>query len=328
VSAIGQRPSVLPSITFGLEERLPRAAAEHLRVVLVSLWEACHHQPPAGVRPDLELHRRFFDPVAQGKRLRQALLSIDPLDLPGALSDAQALPVDGQRWLITPEGRIAIELLGRALDVAGDDSQIDQAIAARRERDLLDLYRDWSRHRLRSVVDLLGGGDKPLQVPAIGAVLTLLINRCDGPERAMKRFGPGTARDVIDDVFRSCAHEFAQQLAPSQRRSSEKERLISGWTLGEITRRMPDALHSSDEHGVYIVADRRQELIGLLVEELRRRPGINEQLLDEAFDALVREFGRRAQALAGYGLLYERPAETARLKRSLLEAWAARGPVK
>jgi hypothetical protein len=321
VSAARQRVDVAPSHTFGLEERLPRPAAEQLHNVLVSLWEACHHQPPAGVRPDLELHRRFFDPVAQGKRLRQALLSIDARDLPGRLSDVQAIAIDAERTLITPEGRIAIELLQRGLDSAGD-VELDQALAARRERDLLDLYREWGRHRLRSVVNLLGGGDKPLQLPAIGAVLTLLINRCDSPDRAMKRFGPGTARDVIDDVFRSCAHEFAQQIAPSQRRSSQKERLISGWTLGEITRRMPDAVHSSDEHGVYVVAERRTDLTGLLVAELRRRPDVDERLLEDAFEALVREFRRRAQALAGYGLLFERPAETVRLRDSLLEAWA------
>lgn len=309
--------------TFGLTDRLPRSAAEQLHGVLIDLWGACHHRPPAGVRLDLELHRRFFDPVAQGKRLREALLTVESVALPGPLAKAQAIVVDSERTLITPEGRIALELLDRALDMAGSHVAVDQRLAAHWERNLLDLYRDWGRHRLQSVVNLLGGGDKPLQIPAIGAVLTLLINRSESPERAIKRFPPGTARDVIDGVFRSCAHAFAQQLAPSTRRAGDKERLISGWTLGEIARRMPDALHSSDEEGVYVVGNRRRELIGLLVVELRRRSDIDEPLLDDAFDALTREFGRRAQELAGYGMLFERPTETARLRRMLLDAWAA-----
>jgi len=315
--------STAAAATFGLTDRLARPAAEQLHGVLIDLWDACHHRPLAGVRPDLELHRRFFDPVAQGKRLREALLRIDPVALPGPLDETQAITVDTERTLLTPEGRIAIELLARGLDASGGDVHVDQRLASRWERDLLALYRGWGRHRLRSVISLLGGGDKPLQIPAIGAVLTLLVNRSDSPERAITRFSPGTARDVVDDVFRSCAHAFAQQLAPSTRRASDKERLISGWTLGEITRRMPDALHSSDEHGVYVVTARRPKLVGLLVAELRQRGEMDRQQLRDAFDALVREFSRRAQALAGYGLLFERPAETARLRVAMLDAWAA-----
>lgn len=322
MSADRKGPPDAVAATFGLTDRLARPAAAQLHDTLIDLWRACHHGPPAGVRPDLRLHRRFFDPVAQGKRLREALLNIDPVVLPGPLSDAQVINVDSARTLITPEGRIALELLQRALDAPGPHVEVDQRMAERWERELLALYREWGRHRLRSVVNLLGGGDKPLQIPAIGAVLTLLVNRSDSPQRAIKRFGPGTPGDVIDDVFRSCARAFAQQLAPSTRRASDKERLISGWTLGEITRRMPDALRSSDEDGVYVVATRKGELIDLLVAELHRRRDIDREMLEDAFDALAREFGRRAHALAGYGLLFERPTETARLRETLLNAWA------
>jgi hypothetical protein len=237
------------------------------------------------------------------------------------MQHSQALAVDAQRLLITPEGRVALELLERAIEGSGVDVTIDIHLAAVRERDLLALYRDWGRHRLRSVIDLLGGGEKPLQIPAIGAVLTLLVNRSDSPERAITRFPPGTAQDVIDDVFRSCANAFSEQLAPSTRRATNKERLISGWTLGEIARRMPDALQSSDAHGVYVAGERRAELTGLIVSELARREGVDKRRLEEAFDALVGEFARRSQALAGYQLLFSRPVETERLRASLLDAW-------
>ncbi len=311
-----------PVSTFGLADAMSRSAALHLHGVLLQLWDACHHRQPAGVRHDLELHRRFFDPVATGKRLREALPTIDAVESPEVLSPAQAIAIGSGRLLITPEGRVALELLERALASTDElEVKLDLRLAARWERALLDLYRDWGRHRLRSVVDLLGGGDKPLQIPAIGATLTLLVNRSDEPERAIKRFEPGTARDVIDEAFRSCAQAFAQQLAPSERRSSTKERLISGWTLHEVTRRIPDALCISEDQGVFVVAGRRRDVIGLLVAELKRRRGIDEQLLMDAFDALVREFSRRAQPLAGYGLLFERPVETARLRRMLLETW-------
>jgi hypothetical protein len=318
---IATHPDSSPTETFGFGDQLPRYAAEQLLETLSELWRACHHRAPGAIRPDLDLHRRFFDPVAQGNRLRKALLSIDTYTPPGPIHQSQALAVDAERLLITPEGRVAIELLDRAIESTGEQVTIDVQLAAVRERDLLALYRDWGRHRLRSVIDLLGGGEKPLQIPAIGAVLTLLVNRCDSPERAITRFPPGTARDVIDDVFRTCANAFSEQLAPSTRRATNKERLISGWTLGEIARRMPDALHSSDARGVYVIGERRTELIRLIISELARREGVDKRRLEEAFDALVREFTKRSQALAGYGLLFARPAETERLRASLVDAW-------
>ena len=312
--------SVSSLSVFGLPPAMARQAATTLQDGLERLWEACHQRPIGGLRSDLESHHRYFNPVAQGKRLRTALLDIDPVSLPASVSRVQAIAVDEERSLITPEGRVALELVMRALEKKGEDIELSETLARQRERDLLALYRDWNRHRLASIIDLLGGGKKPLQNPAIGGVLTLLVNRSDVPERAITRFPPGTARDVIDDVFRSCANAFAQEIAPSSRRSETKERLISGWTLGEVKRRMPDALYSSDEDGVYVVKDRAKDLVSLLVAELQKR-GYDRGRVEDSFDALVREFKRRSQELAGYGLLFERPTDTARLRKSLFDAW-------
>lgn len=307
--------------TFGLPPAMSRSAAEQLEETLGDLWYACHHQSPGGVRPDLELHKRFFDPVAQGKRLREALQMIDPVRLPGPPARAQALRIDETRYLITPEGRIALALISQSIRIRGSSITVNQDIASQWERDLLDLYRDWGRYRLSSVIELLGGGAKPLQIPAVGAVLTLMVNRSDSPRRAIARFPPGTSRDVVDAVFRSCANAFANELTP-KRHPNEKERLISGWTLGEISRRMPNALRSSDAEGVYIIPENEDELLGLLVGELHRRE-VTEMGLASAFDRLVDAFHARSQDLAGYGLLFERPAVTKELRRRLMGRWAA-----
>jgi len=143
-----------PTSTFGLSDAMSRSAALQLHGVLLRLWEACHHRRPAGVRHDLDLHRRFFDPVATGKRLRETLPKVDAVVTAEALSPAQAIVIGSGRQLITPEGRVALELLERALGSTDElEVKIDLRLAARWERELLDLYRDWGRHRLRSVVD-------------------------------------------------------------------------------------------------------------------------------------------------------------------------------
>ena len=312
------------ALSYGLPDELARPAAEQLRDSLAALWHAAFGRQAGGLRPDLEALRKYFDPVAQGKRLRTALLQIEKVSVQGSLANVQALRVDGDRLLISPEGRVALELVVRGLKAGEGPVIVDQAAALRWERDLLSLYREWGRHRLNSVIDLLGGGDKPLQLPSIGAALTLLINRSDSPERAITRFPPGTARDVVDRVFRTCADAFAQQIVSSERRVPDKERLIGGWLLGEISRRVPDALHSSDEEGVFVERARRGDLIRLVAGELRRRD-VELRTFEDAFDTLVLELRQHSQELAGYGLLFERPANTRDLRRDLVAAWAAAG---
>jgi hypothetical protein len=329
---------------FGLRERIGREEAERLRSALTARWSAAHHRPPGGLRPDLDAHKTFFDPVAQGKRLRRILLTVDP----DPVEDRAALPlafdIDGTRALITPEGRIALDLLVRALADPGDPVRIDTRLAVRLERDLLNLYRAWGRHRLVDTIDNLGGGSRPLQVPAMGAALTLLVNRSDTPQRAIRRFGgtderdenhltddelrrlrdERTGRDVVDRAFFACADAFTREITGSRRRSQQKERLISGWTLHEITRRLPDALVIDDDV-VYVIAEHRGRLLDLVAAELKRRTMNDAGQVADAFDALVRAFGEHAAELAGYGLLFERASETARLRADLLTRWPPLG---
>jgi hypothetical protein len=306
---------------FGLPAQLSSVAAGQLRESLDLLWKAAFKRQMAGLRPDVDdLRRRYFDPVAQGKRLRGALVQIDEVELPGPISPIQAIRIDPHRYLITPEGRIAAELLKPGLETTRKTVEIDSEVAARWERHLLDLYREWGRHRLNSVVDLLGGGVKPLQFPSTGAALTLLVNRAENPTRAIQRFKPGIARDVVDRVFRDCADAFAQQIVRSEKRIPEKERLTGGWLLGEISRRMPGALHNSDAEGVFVDQSHRADLIKLLASELRRRE-VDKPTVENAFDALVEELRNHAQDLAGFGLLFERPASTRRLRDELLDGW-------
>jgi hypothetical protein len=318
---------------FGLPARLPRRVAEQLAQVLSELWQAAHQRLPGALRPDLAAHHSYFDPVAQGQRLREAMLSIEPVEPPeGLLAPAMQLEIDRERWLITPEGRIALALLQKALEQPGSEVELDAELARRYERELLALYREWGRHRQRQVIDLMGGGKNPLQLPAIGAALTLLVNRSDSPERAIKRFPKDqrAARRTVDEAFFACAQAFADTLNPpragTKRNTKQKEALISGWTLGEVRRRLPKALVLDKEAGlIYVAPGQQGPLIDLLIVELRRRRKVSLGVFEDAFDALVAAFRDQAEALAGYGLLFERASHTAQLRKQLLERWRQGG---
>jgi len=314
--------------TFGLPAAMPRRVAEQVADTLEQLWRAAHYRAPGGLRPDLAAHHHFFNPVAQGKRLREAVLAIEPVALPrDLLSPEMAVDIDGRRWLITPEGRVGLHLVRRALESGRGEARFDADLARMLERDLLGLYREWGRHKLRQVIDYMGGGERPLQLPAMGAALTLLINRSDHPDRAMRRFPPEQreAQRRVDQAFFECADAFATEIAQTtsapRRRTKEKEGLISGWTLHEVTRRLPDAVVISDA-AVYVAPGHQARIVDLIVAELqRRRQKVDLRTLETAFDALADEFHRNASALAGYGLLFERSSHTRQLREQSLARW-------
>jgi hypothetical protein len=290
-----------------------------MRDELATLWEASVHEPCGELDADLDRLRRFYDPVVAGRKLRERVLEVAVIRSTEFAIPRQARVLVGpERMIITLEGRVLLELLDQALAATSasivvlDDDRATALLAA-----VLDRYREWGRRRLEDVVRLMSGG-KALQVPAIGGAITLLVNRSDRPDRAIQRVPDGSARDEIDAAFRTPAEAFSRVIAPSERRSAEKERLVSGWTLHEINRRLPGALVIEDER-LYVEPERRTELVAFLGRELARpRRRVTTERLELAIDELVGAYRRNIDILAGFGMAFERPSDTNQLKVDLV----------
>lgn len=312
-------PDSALSRTFHLSSRTPPRRIRELREELEVLWRASVQSAPGALDDDIELLRkRFFDPVAQGKRLREQLMGLQPHASPITLPEPLRMSVDDGRTVVTPEGRAALELLMHA-EAGGDAGALDERHALELELVLLHHYRRWTRHRIEQVIGLLG--DEGLRPPVIGVLLTLLVNRSIGRSRAVRRFLEGPERDVIDEAFREPVGSFAQAIDPDQRRSLAKERLTSGWTLHEVTRRYPSAVRIEESDNVslvYITEGSEDVLLDAVVRALARKH-VGLTTASNAFDRLVESLRAQAPTLAGYGMLYERPAETAQLRQGLLD---------
>jgi hypothetical protein len=315
------------ALVIGIEAPLSRRQAEALRQDLLTLWQGLFGA--LGSLPeDLQTTRRWFDPVAQGDRLRRAIAELDP-DPPfqGPVDSPLVVAVDENRTLITPEGRCAIDLLQRSLALSAEleaDETLPLVETHDIERLLLRTYREWGRHRLDGVVRLLNGQDKPLQVPAAGLVLALLVNRSTAPTRAMVRYRTGVRRQQVDDAFFGPVAAFSRCLAPKTRADPAKWRLISGWHSGEARRRLGQAFvlerEQTERDGkIYILESHQHEVLDLLVRDLRRghRAPVTLQMMEQAWTELVAAFRESVPALAGYGLVHERPLDTARLGQEL-----------
>lgn len=318
-----------PQSLVPLEGQLDRTTADRMMEALVEIWTITMGASPGDLSVDLELSKRWFDPVAQGQRLRRELEGVPDvplgLDAPG---NPWTLDVGPRKRLVTPEGRCAIDLLqefpdGRPVWLIAEHE------LSLYDRQLGEMYRRWSRHRLESVVALLAGTTKPLQIPAAGVVISLLVNGCIGKDRALIRFASESAKNVVDRAFFTAVNAFSDVLAPS-RRGKRDSRLISGWMLYEARRRLGHALVVEDFHGttdgrVWIRSESVDHVVDVVARDLARghRARATPERFDSAFDALVSALRTELPNLAGFGLVHERPTATRKLRERLAERLGA-----
>ena len=119
---------------------------------------------------------------------------------------------------------------------------------------------------------------------------------------------------------------FADVLSPSGRRDRANQTLVSGWMLYEARRRLGSGLEVEDARSgndgkVWVRADAVSDVIRRVAQDLSRghRAHATPDLFAEAFDALVEELRVQLPSLAAFGLIHERPRDTARLRTRLLE---------
>ncbi len=292
------------------------------------IWTQTMGAEPAKLEADLLLTRRWFDPVAQGQRLRRELSALEPVGADGTPGPPWTLEVAPGKHLVTPEGRCLIDYLCSETD-GGLRGAVRLAIADY-DRLLGALYREWSRHRIESVVGLLAGTDKPLQIPAAGVVIALLVNRCTDERRALTRFASGPNKELVDRAFFAPVQRFSNVLSPSARRDKANQRLVSGWMLYEARRRLGDGLEVRDARAgndgkAWIRPDAVPEVVTRVARDLSRghRAHATPDLFAEAFDALVEELRVQLPSLAAFGLIHERPRDTSRLRAELLDQLSA-----
>ena len=306
---------------LGISGSITAQQAGELIQQLSKAWEIVFNKPVGDLGEDLDATRFWFDPVAQGQRLRREISNLDPM--PPGITDPQpplTLSVGEGKWLVTPEGRCVLDLL-KDLPEGQHVHNVTAGHIAPYERRLAGLYRDWSRHRLNSVVALLEGTNKPLQIPAAGIVVALLVNRSTSADRALIRFTSDPERSVVDKAFFAPVQVFADILSPNRRQSDISAQLISGWMLYEARRRIGNGMVLDDMRGdkngsVWIRADGESSVVDTVARDLVRghRTRVTPDKFRRAFDALVAELRRESKALAGFGLAHERPRNTIRLR--------------
>lgn len=304
-----------PDTLFGIPLALRRTDAEQLAASLTALWEQHAGGPPGELERDLSSLESLFKPTARGATLRRNFARLEPA--PSASSRFLRPPLvlgSGQSHVITPEGRIVLEVIRSVLASPDETVVLEPDVACGAEHHAYALYREWATKRLRDVLGVSAGRDS-LRLPSIAAVLLLLINGSKSPDRALRRLEEAADRERLDRALAQMGIAFWDQVESSGRRDPRAFSLYSGYAWTEAARRFPRSLATNPW---YVRPPEEETLLdGLVAELTRRQRFVPTDVVMGAFDALLAAYLREQPVLAGLGMSHYRAAETRRLRERL-----------
>jgi hypothetical protein len=240
------------------------------------------------------------------------------------------LEIGDDKHLVGIEARLVLDVLASHSDESLVSFSLSECI--RLEADAADFYRNLATARLRDVIALRRGiGKEVMQAVSVGVVLILLINRSTSPQRA--QVDRGGRLESIDNAVYLSAETFADAITKGRGRSQGEKRLKGGYALSEARRRLAERLiadpvkpKAGEDRRIYLAEGSEDDVITFLANDLARRPGLDTDTLANAFDSLVEAFRRQSKTLATHSGVHERPAETARIRKALIERFTQAKP--
>lgn len=290
---------------FDVPVQMTRGEAELLLGTLAGAWEM-QFGPLHDVRRDIRLiYTSMFRPIARESTVRRALELAVQASPDEDLPDAMHLRV-GAAQVVTPEARILIDVLERELSrQRGDDVDLADALATA-ERNLLSLYRTWSRERLHRVISLMAGDDAPLLPGPLGLIVMLLLRSAVGEEKALVQSRREEDNNVETSVVAGLT-AFAKSIDPDAGWDARQFALYGGYALSEARRRLPSLVldpagrrRSSDSppKRVFIAHGSAAKAAAFVARDLARR-GVDSDLIGQALRAAVNAHGALATVSDG-----------------------------
>jgi len=303
---------------FGLPTILSRPRVVELISALEGSWgDQFDGSYPIDLAADLHRLVGYFDPLAREATVRRRLDSLQTSEI--TLPEGLGLSFGSGKQVVTPEGRVALEVLRDLLETAGPTLTIDSGVLASAQATVADFYRALSRRRLDKV-QALAAGDAPPMLPVSAAfVLMLLINRSTSRERSLAQGGSDTdQRSVIDGAIAPALRAFAEVLTGEKFQGRDASlgglSVYQGYAVTEARRRLGSRLRL-EEGRLWIPEEDEDSVLDFIARELKRRAPEERALA--AFDALVDNYRTALPAVANLQFAHERPANTAQIRRRL-----------
>jgi hypothetical protein len=303
-----------PSTLFGLPLVMKGTDAEELLLGLEGLWKRQMGSQPSGLAHDLEALGKIFHPRRREASIRSFVESLDP---PPTIRAAylESPLIIRPHLLVTPEGRIAIQVL-RELERKFNEGSVIIApdFVGASLLVAYEVYKDWSLHRIERVLGLHEGKGERVHPAALGVLLWLLVNRSTTRERALnlEALSPDNRARVRAAIGRTI-DAFVDALSKSRQAHQPTER-FDDWPLSEARRRVGSALTSGD---IYVREELADKVLQTVAAEVSSRASSSKSEALEAFDRLVEAYRRELPTLAPLDIAHESGGESRRLRQRL-----------
>jgi hypothetical protein len=295
---------------FGAPLSLDAATVGQWIRILSKTWIALIGDPPGDLEADLAALAPVFASGAKPRVLKDKVYTLPPANPADHLLPADALiPIDGGS-LITPEGRILLDVLvglqrsGRTtIETADQVRALQIAIALR-----ITWQRTWLKNQFEGT----------LSAPPLGAALFLLVNGSIGPEAALTL--PSDVRDdrQLGQIILPIIASFSETLGGRIPETTGGVR--NHWAFSQVSRILGrDVARESTQQGatMYIRPGRQAPLLDEVASRLARLADIHRRR--EAITGLVNRYREIRGELAALGQMHEDPTATRRIIQRLAD---------
>jgi hypothetical protein len=295
------------STFFGLSRVVETELRASLADFLRTAWEVQHGRPPGDLDADLMALRQVFRPDVSGAALRNAAASLEPVPAPRSsmVGDALFVVVDDRRGFVTPEGRLALELLDSYPPGRLSISDSDLLRAA------LTLARFYGEPVRSHVAKTVARPDlRPL---SFAFALLLLINGSIGEDRALRTPSSRDEERRLMQAIAPVLNAFSEGIGGGSLSSREAQRMEGNWALTEVARQLP-TMAARTKAGFWIrpaAAEGAGRRVGELLAR-RKNPPTRAQLMS-ALDAVGSAYRVARPALAALNMAHDRPHRTEQL---------------
>ena len=308
---------------WGLPRSWEPTAARELVDDLIGIWRAQMGRLPGDVQADLSSLDTYFNPIATGRRLRQALADLPVTEGHSKYAgEPLVIAVGDTKHLVTPEGRLFLEFIRSQLkDRVGSTVHLSLSDYQEAQAELLALYRSWSQRRIRDVLRLQSDALGPMLLPqSLGMILLLLVNGNTSSKRPLRRPSDPARLAILDAKTQDAIAAFADTLSPPRgKRRRDQYSLYRGYALTEARRRLGSQRLVVNGNDIFIAENAVKESLDRVIAELRRR-GVSADLAGRSFNALLHAYREARPTLAAYGLAYERPSATSSIRERIVDA--------
>lgn len=281
---------------------------------LERLWLAMTGRPPQTLHRDVRELERWFGPTASGEKLRERVEARAP-----SAPNADAVPDYGVRLVIeggdsvvvTPEGRIAIELLRKGASHA----EVRRELTAARR--LGEVYRRWTQHRLTEVIDHLEGRGQPMYPVAAAAVLLLAVNGNKSESEALRveSSHPPEVRGALKRPLDAFADAVERRKSPPRATAD-----LAKYPIAHAKIRLGRAVCRKRESGVqriWLDPPTCDWALDVVAHELVGRRGIKGAAAIAAVDRLIEGYLHGETVLRERGLAFSTPESLAAVRGEL-----------